>query len=298
VPPEQAHAFLQSARQLNLDGDSPPPPDPIAQAYFRALTVPSTAESDDTHRRAGMLPESSTDAAPEIAPEAVAEVVETLRDAGVLAAPITALLPGADPQSSRLAWIQAHVESHAASAEELGFLVNTLMAGCTIQARLFTPQEASDAAAAICNLGLENWPRRWTDPDLIAAFQVGWTILHRDVCMFTAERLIDIVAALHCTDRDVQLRLNGLRRELARHAGDRAPWRARNALDVLVMLDAPSWAGISALIDECPVLHAAVGASGRRCLRIDAADFEFIAQNSQLAAVREFVASLPGALAL
>jgi hypothetical protein len=33
------------------------------------------------------------------------------------------------------------------------------MAGCSIQARPFTAQEASDAAVAVCNLGLKNWPR-------------------------------------------------------------------------------------------------------------------------------------------
>jgi hypothetical protein len=114
--------------------------------------------------------------------------------------------------------------------------------------------------------------------------------------MFTAARLIDIVADIRCTDRDIHLRLNGLRRELTRHVRDCAPWRARHALDVIVMLDAPSWAAICALIDECPVMHAAIGASRRRCRTIDAADFEFIAQNSEIAAVREFLESLPSRL--
>ena len=188
--------------------------------------------------------------------------------------------------------IHAYVESHAASGEELAYLANTLIAGCSIQARVFTAQEASDAAAAICNLGLENWPHHWPDRDLITAFQLGWTVLHRDVCMFTAARLTDIVGDIRCTDRDIQLRLNGLRRELTQHVRDRAPWRARHALDVIVMLDAPSWAALCALIDECPVMHAAIGASRRRCRTINAADFEFIAQNGQIAAVREFLESL------
>jgi hypothetical protein len=61
------------------------------------------------------------------------------------------------------------------------------------------------------------WPHHWPDRDLITAFQVGWTVLHRDVCMFAAERLIDVVADIRCRDRDIQLRLNGLRRELTQH---------------------------------------------------------------------------------
>jgi hypothetical protein len=43
-------------------------------------------------------------------------------------------------------------------------------------------------------------------------------------------------------------------------------------------------------------MHAAVGASQRRCRAINAADFEFIAQNSQIATVREFLESLPSTL--
>ena len=46
-------------------------------------------------------------------------------------------------------------------SRELAFLANTLLAGCSVQSRPFTPQEASDAAAGICNLGLEYWPARW-----------------------------------------------------------------------------------------------------------------------------------------
>src|SRR2546426_10140002 len=98
--------------------------------------------------------------------DAVVEVIDALREAGVLTAPPRGFLESGDRQRSRLAWIHAYVESHAASAEELAYLANTLIAGCSIQARVFTPQEASDAAAAFCNLGLENWPHHWPDRDL------------------------------------------------------------------------------------------------------------------------------------
>ena len=46
-------------------------------------------------------------------------------------------------------------------SRELGFLANTLLAGSSVQSRPFTPQEASDAAACTCNLGLECWPAVW-----------------------------------------------------------------------------------------------------------------------------------------
>jgi hypothetical protein len=282
VTPAQARAFLQAGRALRFNGD-PPRPSPIARAYFRAIesSVPSELRLDD---------------AKDIEPEAIAEVVEVLREAGVVTATPRGLLESGNPEASRLVLIQGYVESHASSAEELAYLANTLIAGCSVQARAFTPQEASDAAAAICNLGLENWPRRWPDRDLIAAFQVGWTVLHRDVCLFTAKRLIAIVAGIQCTDRDIQLRLNALRRELKQHVRDGAPWRARDTLEVIVMLDALSWAALSALIDECPVLHAAIGAAERHSRSVDPADFVFIAQNEEIAAIREFLELLPSRL--
>jgi hypothetical protein len=143
---------------------------------------------------------------------------------------------------------------------------------------------------------LENWPPHWPDPDLVTAFQVGWRILHRDVCTYAAEELIIVLRGLRCSDRDIQLRLDGLRRDLIQSVGAREPWRARNALDVILMLDAPSWAALRALIDECPVIHAALGASRQRQRAIDPADFEFISQNSQIGAVREFIASLQSVL--
>jgi hypothetical protein len=269
VTPAQAHAFLKGGRDLPLGADRPAP-GAIVRAYFR------TIESTLTNGPSG--------------------VVEVLRDAGVLGAQPRALLDAADQQTSRLSWIEAHVSSHPASVEELAYLSNAIVAGCSIHGRAFTAQEAGDCAVAICNLGLENWPPHWSDPDLVTAFQVGWTVLHRDVSMYVAQHLIDVLAGIRCSDRDIQLRLDGLRHELMQGVRNREPWRARDALDVILMLDAPSWAALLSLIDECPVIHAALEAPRQRRRTINPADFAFISQNSQIAAVREFMASLPSAL--
>jgi hypothetical protein len=52
-----------------------------------------------------------------------------------------------------------------------------------------------------------------------------------------------------------------------------------------------------ALIDECPALHAGIGASqDSRKLSVSASDFEFISENNQVASVREFMQSLPETL--
>ena len=58
-----------------------------------------------------------------------------------------------------MAFVLHHDETaYLTRSRELAFLANTLLAGSSVQSRPFTPQEASDAAACICNLGLERWP--------------------------------------------------------------------------------------------------------------------------------------------
>ena len=292
VTPAQAHAFLTGGRDLRLGADRPAP-SAIARAYFRAIESALTTEDNVRHEAFQALIES-TPAAPSILEPS--GVVEVLREAGVLEAQPRALLGAAAQQTSRLSWIEVHVASHPASSEELAYLANAIVAGCSIQGRAFTAQEAGDGAVAICNLGLENWPPHWSDPDLVSAFQVGWTVLHRDVGMYVAQHLIDVLAGVRCSDRDIQLRLDGLRHELMQGVRNREPWRARDALDVILMLDAPSWAALLALIDECPVIHAALDAPRQRRRTINPAGFAFISQNSQIAGVREFMASLPSAL--
>jgi hypothetical protein len=292
VTPAQARAFMQASRQLQLDGDQPPH-HPLARAYFRGLEPATATEGDAPGRSAGLLPASPPDAVtPDVEPAAMIEVVEILRDAGVLQDEPRALLAPADGGPSRVALIQDYVGSHPESAPHLAYLANAIVAGCSIQARPFTPHEGSEAAAAICNLGLENWPPHWHEVDLVTAFQVGWTVLHRDVSIYAAERLIEVIAGLRCGDRDVRLRLHGLRRQLVESVRDAAPWRARNHLDVIVMLDAPSWAALLALLDECPVLHRAILGARDRRLAIDPSDYQFISQNSDLGVVREFMTSL------
>ena len=239
-----------------------------------------------------------------------------------------ALLDGPQGHAPRLARIQAHMQfardrDHAAysmRSQELAYLANTIVAGCSIQARPFTAQEASDAAVAVCNLGLENWPPHWLPAearrgssvveagtalpddflvghDLVSVFQVGWTVLHDDVCMYAAERLIGVLSRLRCDDRETQAGLDALRIEMTRHWQAGAPWRARDALDVIAILDMPAWATLLGLIDECPVMHAAIGASqGSATRAVSASAFEFISENSQIASVREFMRSLPETL--
>ena len=320
VTPAQARAFLQMSRQVRLGHDTSPPGNPLALAYFRAVEWTTGPGADGGSHR--MPATSLAPFAAEDSADAVNAIVEVLLDAGILPPPPRALLDGPQGHASRLARIQAQLQfagdhDHAAysmRSQELAYLANTIMAGCSIQARPFTAREASDAAVAVCNLGLENWPRHWlvakgrgssvvdagpalpgdflVDHDLVSVFQVGWTVLHDDVCMYAAEQLIGVLTLLRYDDGDTQAELDALRIELARHWQAAAPWRARDLLDVLTILDMPAWATLLGLIDECPVIHAAMGASRSRTRAVSPTAFEFISENGQIASIREFMQSL------
>jgi hypothetical protein len=311
VSPAQARAFLRMSRQLPLGHETAPAGSPVARAYFRAIEWPA----------ASVAPPARDDSA-----DAVAAVVDVLLEEGILAQPPRALLAGPEGPAPRLARIQVHMQfardsdlaAYSMRSEEFAYLANTIVAGCSIQGRPFTVQEASDAAAAVCNLGLENWPARWlaaeagqsssavqpgtalpddflVGHDLVRVFQVGWTVLHDDVCMYTAERLIGVLTRLRSDDREIQTGLDALRVEMTRHWQTGAPWRARDALDVITILNMTAWAALLGLLDECPVIHAAMGVS-RGTLEISATAFEFISVNSQIASVHEFIRLLPETL--
>jgi hypothetical protein len=302
LSPAQAGAFLQMSRQPHPDRECMPRENPVAAAYFRAiewnappLPPPPAAEG----AAAGVAGDLD-----------VLNVLAVLIDAGVLTQQPYALLTGATEDAPRLTDLRRHLDcvrdrDHSAASlrsEELVFLANAIVAGSSVQARSFTVQEASDGAAAVCNLGLQNWPETPADDflvghDLVHVFQAGWRILHKDVCMFAAEQLIAVLRDLRCDDREIQADLNKLRMELTRHWRLGEPWRSREALDAIAMLDMPACLALAGLLAEFPVMHAGITASGpSRPRSISPTAFEFISENSQIAIVRDFMASLPETL--
>jgi hypothetical protein len=196
--------------------------------------------------------------------------------------------------------------AYAARSQELAFLANVLAAGTGVLDRPFTPPEAAAAARATCNLGLLHWPELGGGPlpegflvgqDLIAPFEIGWTVLHDDVAMATASRLVEVLAALHPGDTDTVVALAALRAHLVKHCRAGTPWRARDAMDVLASVDLLAWTALLGLIAECPVAHGALAARpGSGVLAVDPGAFSFIADDDQLRAVREFVTDLPALL--
>jgi hypothetical protein len=319
--PADARAFLQMARQPRHHRPSTVPSiNPLAAAYFRAADeAVASADAKARPQERALEPSMHADV-----PESINAVVDLLTEAGLVPERPRALLEGTASQPSRLTQMRplmAYLRDtdHAAylrRSRELAFLANTLIAGCAVQSRTFTAQEASDAAAGICNLGLEHWPARWPeaetahggstadlgtaspdtflmDHDLVMAFEVGWAVLHEDVSMFVAERLIETLTDLKCVDAEIQSGLHALRHELVTLRDAGTPWCARDALNVLAMLDMPAWVSVLGLLDECPVLPAAVtaileGHTGP----VSATAFEFICTTGQIREVRAFMGKL------
>lgn len=312
-----ARAFLQMARQPRLQREDKR--NPLAAAYFRAADeAVASADRSAPHER--VLEPSTHDTVP----ETIEAVVDLLSEVGLVPERPRALLEGAAPRASRLTTMRplmAYLRDtdHTAylrRSRELAFLANTLMAGCSVQSRAFTAQEASDAAVGLCNLGLEHWPARWPEAgthdaastpdlgttlpdtflvehDLVIAFEAGWAVLNEDVSMFVAQQLIATLTDLRCADAEIQRGLHAMRRELAKQRDAGTPWRAREALNELAMLDLPAWVSVLGLLDECPVLPAALTAILEGQTRaVSATAFEFISTTSQIREVRTFMGKL------
>jgi hypothetical protein len=313
VTPEQARAFLQMSRQIRLGDDGPPRRNVSAAAYFRALAPLDPADAGKTVSSDRLIA-SGPALTPQESAAAVSIIVGVLLDAGVLPHQPCALLEGTAPHrpASRLADIQQCLQSvcerdfdtYSARSGEIAFLANVMLSGCSMQGRPFESQEASEAVVAICNLGLQNWPAHWLaetgrddllmDHDLVLVFQVGWQILHRDVCLFAAERLVGVLHNLRSDDPDIQSGLDELRTAMTEHWRKGSPWRAKGSLDVVAILDTPTWAVLLGLTGECPVIHAAMEASRRAGSRsVSPSAFEFVSENRQIESIREFMKNLP-----
>ncbi len=303
VTPADARAFLKAARQsMGVRTRSAPEANAVAAPYLRESAGPAPipdVASAPAHLLNAPPPTDPDDAA------AVRDIVELLAEAGLVPEQSRALLEAPDrPDTARLPALRSLMSelhrsnpaSYLERSRELAFLANTLVAGCSVQQRAFTPREASDAAACTCNLGLELRPD--AGPNLLRAFEAGWTALHEQVSLGAADRLLEILAELAAGDTETQSSVQDLRRLLSRERAAGTPWRARDALDVIAILDTTAWAALLGLLDECPVLPAALRALlDKRTAAVSATAFEFIASVDQIAAIRRFLATLGALLA-
>jgi hypothetical protein len=345
-----ARAFLKMARQPQHTPHTPGAPiafNPIATAYFRAAEEEADTTPEDTSagapesapafakasaRQTPAFAKASAGQAPgDDVPTSIDAVIALLVEAGVMPERPRALLEAADedPRAAKLPLLKRLIEfvlhhdetAYLTRSRELAFLANTLLAGSSVQSRPFTPQEASDAAACICNLGLECWPGRWpgatspggsspreldtvvpadaflVDHGLVTAFEVGWSVLYRDVSVFVADQLVSTLGDRHDVDADTRRGLRALRRKLEKQREAGTPWLARDAVDVLATLDMTAWISVLGLLDECPIVAEALTAVlERRTTPVSPTAFEFISTTAQIADIHLFMRTLPDLL--
>jgi hypothetical protein len=312
-----ARSFLQMARQPARPGDVSAM-NTIAAAYFQSLddTVESAGQSTGLDDSAGSPTDLDVSASIDAVAELLAEAAGSSARPRALLGPVPADVARVTPIEPLMECVHdTNQVAYLARNQELAFLANALVAGCSVHGRPFTVQEAWNAAVGICNLGLEVWSVRspetgvdagrpsdltlglpattLVDHDLVTAFEAGWKLLHEDVSMFVAERVIATLADLRSLDAATEHDLHVLRRELERSRDAGTPWRAREALDVVAILDMPAWACLRGLLSECPVVPAALTAilEGHTA-SVSATAFECFATNGQIRKVHEFAERL------
>jgi hypothetical protein len=309
-----ARAFLQMARHHRSYGaDSPSSINAIAAAYFRALdleSAPSAQKAPPDEPRGG----SAID--PEVS-NSIDAAVDLLTQSGFAVAQPRALLGPAGTDAARLIPLEGLLEfvhnandlAYFARNREFAFLANALVAGCSVYSRPLTVQEAWNAVAGVCNIGLEVLsdadPERTTDGgtrlpedflvdhDVLSAFEAGWRLLHNDVSMFVTKRLLAILQELQGIDSPVQQDLYRLRRELEKNHDAGMPWLSQDALEPLAILDMPAWASLCGLLSDCPVLPATmIAILDRHAGSVSATAFECFTTRDQIRRVHEFAAKL------
>lgn len=97
-------------------------------------------------------------------------------------------------------------------------------------------------------------------------------MLHRDVSLFVAQGLVRQIDA-------------------------GTPWLARGAAALVAELDMSAWTALGGLMEECPVMPAAVTAIlEASTASVSATAFDFISTRAQIGDVRIFMRMLPSLL--
>jgi hypothetical protein len=306
LTPGDARAFLEMARQPRARAAGVASMNAIAAAYFRSLADASEPAASEPERDD---PASDRDTA--VPADAIAEsmeaVAELLAEAGVAPVQPRALLGSGAADAMVIAPLQplmahlhdANLAAYLARNQELSFLANAFLAGCSVYDRPLTIQEAWDAAVGTCNIGLEARIERenvaalpdtfLVEHDLVAAFEDGCQLLFQDVSLLVCDRLIATLAEVRHLDSEVARDLDRLRRTLERHRAAGVPWRAQEALEAIAILDTPAWAGLCGLLSECPVLPEVLLAMlAGRAKAVKATSFTAFSTRAQIRLAHQF----------
>ncbi|MCU0694095.1 MAG: hypothetical protein MUF54_22110, partial [Polyangiaceae bacterium] len=308
VAPSLAKGFLSLARN---GADEPlGEHDAVTRAYFRDLASPSKQPK----RGRAKAP------APTVArvDDSLLEILET---AGVVVfAQSERLLTSPQSEGSlgesllmraMQSLQQADPKAFSGRSEELAYLTNVLVSGCSMRGRKMRPVEAIRAVMATCNLGLAlSMPRGGkvgTSASLEKArtllttvpadglFRLAWHRIHGDVvdqAANAAEVLLDrAMSQAPAEDKDVFARdLSAIRTH--RSAG--TPWEAMSALDCLAGAVEPAAIdSLAGLMDQCPTLpDEAPAASSKNGTARGEQPLRFISTLEELAAATRFLSWL------
>ncbi len=300
-----ARAFLAIARQ----GRSRAHRNSIAAAWIRQANARSGEDAPEPSGAPSLLsaldpltPSTGREAAPA---ETFAEITRVLAAHDLVPEYPRALLGagGAREPGGLQALMEYTGEHHPdvclIRAQELAFVANALVGGCRLQSRSFTPREASQGAAATCSLGLLRQPAPpgvdyLVGHDLIGIFEDGWAALHREVSLFVGEALLAALRGIRTGESETLAGLQELQRSLETHLAAGTPWLALDDLEVLAVLDTPTWSGLLGLLSECPIIPDAVTAIVERHTgRVDPSAFAFVSTNTDIDVVRAFMARVP-----
>ncbi len=308
VSPADARAFLAGiavASESELHADAR---DPMTRAYFRELgpevQVAQAASSRAKHTSDPAQPQALATQA------AHRELMRLLQSAQVLpkAAPhsaarlghggsrhVTVLNAGSSDERPSLALERALVELAASARdiaelrkEELSYLANVLISGCSVGGRKLRPVEALEAAIAFTNLGLELEASSLERPDFAALlqrkaadrlFRIGFRALQDEVVQPARDALSTLV------ERDLG-RSTGELQRLQAAVEHGATDLLREELSAAELgCDEALWQGLLALCEVCPALIEAVP-HGKHKVEEHA---RFIAHRTQLQSARELL---------
>jgi hypothetical protein len=177
-------------------------------------------------------------------------------------------------------------EAHDRRLEELAYVTQVLVAGCTFESRAMRALEAARAAIATISLGidflLEDLLQDATAVTVIRResvdklFRVGWHLLFRDIVMPAARALEQQLRTSSAPDQA---------RALGAAIKSGKPWSALPGVRTLDM-DRGEIKTLLALSDECPTLRDLLAQTHGRTQEI-----AFVARCSQLQAVGDFLAT-------
>ncbi|PKN31337.1 MAG: hypothetical protein CVU63_24455 [Deltaproteobacteria bacterium HGW-Deltaproteobacteria-20] len=297
VAPPTASAFLKLARRgLHEAHDEH---DPVTRAYLRDLSRSSRAPAKP-------CPVRENDG-----------LSQVLREAAVIVEASPPLLPAGAQEGSRAEPLvvramrrlgETEPDLFGTRSEELAYLANVLVAGCTFRQRRLRPIEALRVVMAVCSLGvwqsLEGKRGRGQSGDEVqracdvlrrfpadGLFRRAWFVLNQEVIVPASDLAVHWVAQAGVRtpgeDRTPFARAEASLRA-ACAAG--APWKALPVLDVLLgVREEHAVEALRCLIDECPTLPRGESGSG-----VGDESARFLCSGEDLAEARALLKRLRG----